>query len=250
MYQRTDYYCGEYIFTEKRYPRGYAGKPKRNRRRKETPEAMQRENERQRRKKLQRLILANFRIGDFHLTLSYRKDERPESAEEATKRIQGFIRKLRREYRKRGHELKYIYVTEIGKKGSCHHHMLIPNLPDLMELVRRFWTYGHEDYKPLYEDGAFEKLAEYLVKKETKEEITGCTYHPSRNLTKPAERRERINAKCWARDPRPRKGYTIIKESIINGENPVTGYPYQEYIERRNLPPGRKGGRSERSGRV
>lgn len=232
MYRKREYTCGEYIFTEKGYPGRNRG-GKRSGRKKATVEAVRLQNQRRKVKWLQMLILTNFRIGDFHTTLSYRMEERPGTVEEAQDRIQKFLRKLRREYRKRGMELKYIYVTEIGKKGSCHHHLILQNLPELMDLVRKHWPYGHEDYKPLYEDGAFEKLAEYLVKKETKEAVPGTSYHRSRNLILPKEKKEIIHAKSWSLDPKPKKGYYIIKESIVNGENPVTGHPYQEYIQRR-----------------
>lgn len=239
MYRKRENSCGEYILTEKGYPGGYRS-GKRGARKKATAEAMQRENQRRKVRWLRMLILANFREGDFHLTLSYRKDQRPAGAEDAQQRIQRFLRQLRREYRKAGIELRYIYVTEIGSRGSCHHHLLLQNLPELMELVRKYWTYGHEDYKPLYEDGAFEKLAEYLAKKETKEEVPGTSYHRSRNLVLPKEKKETVHAKVWAWDPKPKKGYYIIKESIKNGENPVTGYPYQEYIQKRIKDPGRR----------
>lgn len=232
MYRKREFYCGDHIVTEKGFPGGYRG-GKRGRREKPTAEAVKAQNHRRRVKWLQMLILANFHPGDFHTTLSYRKEERPGSAEEANQRIQKFLRKLRREYRKQGIELKYIYVTEIGARGACHHHLLLQNLPDIMNLVRKYWPYGHEDYKPLYEEGAFEKLAEYLVKKETKEDVPGTSYHRSRNLILPREKKEMIHAKAWARDPKPKKGYYIIKDSVINGENPVTGHPYQEYIQKR-----------------
>lgn len=240
MYRKREYSCGDYILTEKGYPGGFRG-GKRGARKRATAEAMQRENQRRKVRWLRMLIMANFRPGDFHVTLSYRLEDRPETAEEAQERIRMFLRKLRREYRKRGRELKYIYVTEIGSRGSCHHHLLLQNAPELMELVRKHWSYGHEDYKPLYEDGAFEKLAEYLAKKETKEKVPGTSYHRSRNLILPKERSETVHAKGWAWDPKPKKGFYIIKESVINGENPVTGHPYQEYIQRRiQEDPGRR----------
>ena len=232
MYRKREYNCGDYILTEKGYPGGFRG-GKRGVRKKPTAEAVQRENQRRKIRWLRMLIMSNFRPGDFHVTLSYKKDERPGSPEEALQRVQKFLRQLRREYRKADLELRYIYVTEIGARGSCHHHLLLQNLPGIMDFVRKYWSYGHEDYKPLYDDGAFGKLAEYFAKKETKETVPGTSYHRSRNLILPKEKKETVHAKSWSWDPKPKKGYVIIKDSVINGENPVTGYPYQEYIQQR-----------------
>ena len=38
------------------------------------------------------------------------------------------------------------------------------------KMVLKFWQYGSKSFHPLYEDGEFEDLAEYIVKKESKEE--------------------------------------------------------------------------------
>jgi hypothetical protein len=50
-----------------------------------TPEAVKRENERRARETLRWLIAANFGVGDFHLTLTFRQQERP-AEEEGLKR--------------------------------------------------------------------------------------------------------------------------------------------------------------------
>ena len=39
--------------------------------------------------------------------------------------------------------------------------------------------------------------------------------------------------KRWPEDPKPKKGYFIIKDSVYNGINPVTQYPYQHYTMQR-----------------
>lgn len=45
----------------------------------------------------------------------------------------------------------------------------------------------------------------------------------------------------WQREPKPEKGWYIIKDSIVNGINPVTGYPYQHYTMRKVEPGGDSG---------
>lgn len=232
MYQRIDREAGEYVFVEKRYA-GHSPRGPRKKKEKPTEEAVRKYNERQRADRVQMLIAANFSPGDYWTTLTYRREERPESEEEANSNMQRFIRRLRSKLRKCGIELKYIYTTEIGSRGGVHHHILLQRIPEVTELTRELWIYGHEDFKPLYEENAYRQLAEYIVKKESKERVAGTTYHPSRNLTKPKERREKLNSKFWSPEPKPRKGYYIIKESILNGKNPITGRPYQRYIMKR-----------------
>ena len=71
-----------------------------------------------------------------------------------------------------------------------------------------------------------------VVKKETKEESGWATYTRSRNLITPVPKKKIIKRKRWATDPKPKKGYYIVKDSIVNGFNPVTDYPYQHYTMR------------------
>lgn len=58
----------------KKYKRGNYGAPGREegKKKKPTPEDVRRQNERNRRRKVQRLILMNFKEGDWHLILKYR----------------------------------------------------------------------------------------------------------------------------------------------------------------------------------
>lgn len=218
---------------------------KRGPRRKRTPEDIERQNKTNREKKVQRLILANFHEGDWHLVLKYKKELRPESLAEAKKQVQKFLTDMRKAYKKAGYQFKYIYVTERGKQGACHHHLIIEDIAEpglnTKKMVMKHWQYGSKAFIPLYEDGEFENLAEYIVKKETKEEAEGCTYSRSRNLIVPEPQREIIHRRRWQQEPRPEKGWYIIPDSIVNGFNPVTGYPYQHYTMRRIDPGGDSG---------
>ena len=214
---------------------------KREPKRKRTPEDIARQNKTNREKKIQRLILANFKEGDWHLILKYTKENRPGSYKEAQKQIQKFLEKMRKAYKKAGYEFKYIYVTERGKQGACHHHLIIEDIaePELntKKMVLKNWEYGSKAFIPLYEDGEFEDLAEYIVKKETKEEAEGCTYSRSRNLIIPEPKREIIHRKRWKKEPKAEKGWYIIPDSVVNGENPVTGHPFQ-YYKMKKIDPG------------
>ena len=239
MYIKKTYDLGRVKEIEKYYPGNYGapGMP-RHPKRKRTPEDIARQNKMNRERKVQRLILANFHEGDWHLVLSYRPEIRPEAFEEAKRQIQKFLGEMRREYKKAGYQFKYIYVTERGKRGAIHHHLIIEDIADAglntKKMVLKHWPYGGKSFIPLYENGEFENLAEYIVKKETKEEEEGCTYSRSRNLVVPVPKREEIHRRAWRTEPKPEKGYYIIKESVVNGINPLTGWPYQKYRMRRN----------------
>ncbi len=247
MYIKKLYDFGWVRQIEKYYPGNY-GAPgvKRGAKRKRTPEDIERQNRANREKKVQRLILANFREGDWHLILSYRKDRRPGSFKEAKEQVRKFLEDMRKAYRKAGVPFKWILVTERGKQGACHHHLIIQDIADqklnTKKLVLKYWQYGTKNFIPLYEDGEFEDLAEYIVKKETKEEEEGCSYSRSRNLVVPEPKKEVVHSRKWRAEPKPDRGWYVVKESLVNGENPVTGYPYQHYTMRKLVPEDARGG--------
>lgn len=235
MYVKNTYDLGNIKQIEKYYPGNY-GAPgmKRSTKQKRTPEDIKRQNETNRWKKIQRLILANFKEGDWHLILKYKKSERPPTYKEAVRQRKKFIDAMREIYKKAGIPFKWIAVTERGKKGQAlHHHLVIEDIctSDIItvQLVKELWQYGNQFFVSLYEDGEYEKLAEYIVKAETKEECDWCTYSRSRNLIVPQPEREKIYRKRWLKEPRAPVGWYVVKDSVVNGENPYTKAPYQHY---------------------
>lgn len=237
MYIKNEYHLGRVIQVEQYYPANYGapGKPrapKRNR----TSDEIARQNRTNREKKIQRLILANFKEGDWHLILKYKPDDRPATYDEAQNLLKTFLARMRREYKKQGQQFKYIAVTERGKKGQAlHHHLVIEDIPGLtLELVKKLWK-GFKNFIDLYEDGDFENLAEYIVKIETKEEAQKgkATYSRSRNLIIPKPRRKKMLRRRWPEEPKAKKGYEVDKRTVVSGINPVTGYPWQHYTLRR-----------------
>lgn len=176
--------------------------------------------------------MANFGEGDLHVTLTYAKDRRPETAEEANALRAKFLAELRKGFRKAERELKYIGVTEIGSRGAVHHHIVInnPEGVDVMKLIQKAWNHGHPFFSPLYDEGEYEQLADYLLKGESDK---GASYTRSRNLKIPEPKRELIKNRRWKDPPSVPKGWEIIKSTVFSGQNPVTGYPYQRYMIRR-----------------
>lgn len=225
-----------------RYPGRY-GAPgcSRSKKKDRTPEQIEKQNETNRIRKLQRLILANFRPGEsWHLTLNYAKDKRPETYEQAKKLLRKFLAQMRKMYKAAGLEFKWIAVTEVGKKGQAlHHHLIIEDVEDVQKLVRQLWKHGNSFWSDIYEDGAMEQLASYMVKMETKKAPDGTTFkgtrytHSRNNLIIPKPERKVMRRRTWPEQPRIPKGWELIKETMYDGENPVTGFPYRHYSLRK-----------------
>lgn len=226
---------------ELRYPGNYGapGCP-RGKKRKRTPEQIERQNETNRIRRLQRIILANFRPGhSWHLTLNYKPAERPDTVEQARRQLSKFLTAVRRAYKAAGKEFKWIAVTERGKRGNAlHHHLVVEDSEEIRKLVRKYWPYGNSHWSDIYEDGEMEQLASYMVKKETKEDsegksFKGVKYTHSRNLIIPQPERKQMKRRKWPEEPRVPKGWELIKDSLYDGINPITGYPYRHYSLRK-----------------
>lgn len=237
---------------EIKYAGRYGAKgEKRQKREKATPEQIAKQNQLNREKKYRRLIKANFRENDLWITFKYPKGTRKE-IREIKRELKKFLRKLRREYRKLGEEFKYIYRLEIGSKGGIHIHMLTNRIRDADLIIQKEWnkiTGGRAHYESLYEQGGYEKLAAYIVKKpeEESEEYKQLSLFDeddqrellrvstSRNLIRPVPERK-IYRRRTLRDliengPKPTPGYYIDKSSIRTGVNRYTGMSYYYYSE-------------------
>jgi len=233
-------YPAEDIAEIKKYPFGRYGAPgiRRQKRRKATPEQIRKQNHANAARKIQLLILGNFREGN-HVILKYPQGKYPETYEEAEENLSKFILRMRKFLSKRGIEFKYLACTERGKrKAALHHHLIVENDPcgiNMAALIRATWN-GNVFISTMYEDGEYKQLADYFVKADTKEEKKGCSYHRSRNLTLPKVEKE-IKFGGWD-EPTAPDGWEVITETVKDGINPVTGKKYQRYFIRRKTPYG------------
>lgn len=227
-----------------------SGAPRAEKPPKKTRKQMQDANMRQAARKLARKLNANYKPGDWHITLTYRKEARP-TPEEARKILSDFIAELRKRYRQAGYILKWIAVTEYKKKHP-HHHIVINEInagkqQTTHRFVRELWSgRGNPKFVPLYDNGEYSRLAEYLIKetdetfresKERGKQRYGC----SRNLINPKPETDPRETKTlqeagangirtpWRQEPKPRPGYYIDPDSLFNGLDKM-GYPYQRYI--------------------
>lgn len=91
--------------------------------------AQARLNQRNARKKLDRLVNANFGSGDLIITCTYGHGKQPQDDDRAAKDIRNYIKRIQYMRRKRGlPEMRYIYVTEVTvseQYGVRYHHHII-----------------------------------------------------------------------------------------------------------------------------
>lgn len=169
-YRQIEVRCGAALEVIKCHPRGMRKGVGREPVQK-SPEEIQKANMKQAAKRLARLINANFRPGDVHVTLTYRKENRPDP-QEAQKNLEDFRKAMRKKYRKAGKELRWIAVTEYKSK-AIHHHMIINNINDgvftTMDYIRELWKgRGSPKFVQLYDDAEYTQLADYLIKETEK----------------------------------------------------------------------------------
>lgn len=242
MYDKITCRIRDKVEVSKHYS-GRFGAPgmKREEKRKPTPEEMAKQNHWRRCRDLRRLMEQNFEKGDWHVTLTCRKEERP-TKEEAPKVIRDFLGKLRGEYKKRGWDFKYVISCEVGDRGAVHWHMVVNSMSNeetnTHKLIQNLWERGRPYFSPLDNPDDLSKLVDYMVKEASKridkgETIEKMSYSRSRNLKKPKERREKVRSTGWRKEPKIPEGWELVPGSLVNGVNKFTGLPYQHYTIRR-----------------
>jgi hypothetical protein len=219
----------EKYFTTRYHKKGIT----RGENKKPTPEKMAIINEKNSEKTLRQLLNTNFGHNDLHLTLTHKKELRP-GPEESKKELAGFLRKVRTLYKRCGHKLKYITVTEYKNK-AIHHHIVINMVNGItVKELNDLWTNGRTRFTYLDETGQYGALAHYLIKEtrktyKEKGSPSGKRWNPSRNLEKPKIDIEIVKAKEWRKDPSPLQGYILESDSIKEGYHDFTGWPFQIY---------------------
>lgn len=163
LYREKKHCCGEYleidIFPVFEHQRGREKNENRQRRYKNS-------NQRNAERKLIRLLNTNFTKKDIRFDLTYDNDNYPSLPKDAQREMQNFIRRVKRYRKKQGlPELKYVAVTEIGKKsGRLHHHIVMSGGIDIIDLAE-IWGKGYTTAKPLqFDKYGIVGIAKYLIK--------------------------------------------------------------------------------------
>ena len=206
------------------FPHGGSRKPKSE----PTSEAVRKNNDRLAAKQLTRLINANFYPGDLHTTLTYAEVV---SVEEAQHQLDLWLRRMRREFRKAGKDFRYIAVTEY-EHHRIHHHVVMSYID--LPVITTQWTRGRVRCTALDRSRSYRALAEYLIKETQKtfrqpDNALRRRWKASRNLIRPAVKREWVSVRELFRDPKALKGYQLDEDSIRRYQNPITGLEHLEY---------------------
>ena len=202
----------------------------RTKKKRPTPEQIEKINQFNKEKTARRKLRANFDIHDYFTDLTYRREARPPNMDAAKEDFRKFIREVRRQYQKRGQELKWMRNIEVGTKNAWHIHLIINRIPDTDIILAEAWKHGKVYNELMYQKGEFRDLAAYITKTpKTDPRLKESSYSSSRNLPIPEpEEKTYLHWGTW-KSVRIPKGFYLDKESFVEGKNPVTGYGYRHY---------------------
>lgn len=221
---------------------GAPGMP-RIKKKKPTPEQMQKVNHWNKVRRCRAYLLEYFHSGDPFTVWSYQPKQRPPDMDGALKDFKKAIGYVRKEYRKRGYELFWIRNIEKGTKGAWHIHIVVNEIEDTGSILKKAWSKGgtysiaiRDDDKFYDED--FTKLAGYLTKDENtrekkkdgtyaKPKIKESSYSHSRNMQLTRPEKDKLHR--WKKEVKPKKGYYIVADTFWEGINPATGYKCRRY---------------------
>ena len=208
---------------------GAPGQP-RQKKRKATPEQIERINQYNREKLAGRKLRLHFEVHDYFVCLTYRRDARPPDMATAIRHFQQFMRKVREAYRKRGEEVRWIRNIEVGTKNGWHIHLIINRITDTDIILANAWPHGKEVNQLLYEKGEFAQLAAYITKTpKTDPRLKETNYSTSKNLPVPPPEKKIVYGWKLSDKIRVPNGWYLDKNSLREGINPVTGYGYRSY---------------------
>lgn len=220
---------------------GAPGEP-RQKKKKATPQDMERMNRWNRERLCWRKLVNHFAVHDYFVTLTYRREERPADMEAAKKDFAVFINKLRRRYKKAGVQLVWIRNIEVGTRGGWHVHLVLRRIQDLDIHIAECWPYGRAVLQLLYQRGNMKQLAAYLTKSPaTDPRLKESHYWTSRNLPVPDPEKKGIRGWKLSDAVRVPAGYYLDKDSYFEGVN-LFGYAFRTYILVRIRPGKKRGG--------
>lgn len=250
-YIRDEYIFSDSIEVELKWAGKYGAKgEKRAPKQKITPEVIEKRNQQNKEKRYRRLVKANFRKGDLWLTLTYPRGTRL-TIEEVKKDISNLYKLLRREYKKREADFKWINRIEIGANGGIHIHMIVNHVkgePSIEQYIAEHWKQGRVNFEMFKGDEeSNKKIGDYITKPLTENQVKRATEQDinpkelvkvssSRNLIRPKPKRKAFSHRTMRKvvdtgQPIARKGFYVDKSSVVFGVNPFTGLSYCYYTE-------------------
>lgn len=252
--------------SQKMQPRNPLVREKRRKRSGVSTPTQEQVNLRHRVDRLARLLLDNFTVGDWWITFKLADTV---DAKTFRREYEKMIRRMRGEYRKGGHELKYIAVLEnLTGRGRMHGHIIVNNISafaGLKKLMQTAWQLGDCHIKPYGGDATdAQRLASYMCKEDTigkaireRKKLMAAARNgrkvdgrqikkldriisersricPSTNLVRTKPKKEVVSrAETYREEIRAPRGYHVVKELSYNGWT-VDGYPYQHAVYERD----------------
>ena len=172
-------------------------------------------------------IYNNFDIGDWWITLTWKKEALPGSADEAHKALTAVLSKIRRKLAKSGIPFVYYIKTEASETIRPHHHLIIRNNFDVLNMLFDEWSrFGRIfDAQKIYSfsDG---RLVNYFLMSEHK----GLEYEKfshSRNLAEPKVEKRIYSFNSFRERPKAPPGFRVTH--LYNGYADIDHHTYQEY---------------------
>lgn len=135
---------------------------------KETRQAQKNLNDANSRKRLTRLVHANFGPGDYWITFTFSDEHLPKNFKEMEKIRKNYFGKINRLRKKKGlANARYIYVEEEGTYGTERFHIhLVMDSELTKEEVESKWTWGRANIRTINYNGdeSLRGLCNYMVK--------------------------------------------------------------------------------------
>lgn len=203
------YECEEYFS-----PRAIGKKYNRGQNELLTSEEQKERNLRIARRKLSRLINANFKQGDLFITVTYRSRV---AHDDIKRELRNFLSRLRHKRKKMGlSAIKYIVVTEKEEKRE-HHHLLINAMDITLKELTKLWGLGRVMISQIEPGGDYTGLARYITKENVKEYEKRWT--TSRNLLQPKVVVKKLKSVKPKKRPQAPKGYVVVESSEYFSED-------------------------------
>lgn len=217
---------------------GAPGEPRTDRR-KPSPEALRKSNQRRKERRCSRMVKAYFNDDDYVITFTYAKGKRPKDMAECKKHFRKLYTALRKEYGKRYYELFWIRNIEVGSRGAWHIHMVVNRIEGADWIIKELWPYGGVYFQYLKTDyyDQDKDIGEYIAKSRISapEKIAESSWSHSRNIQEVEPKTEIIGRTTFHKELKAPKGYYLVESSRYEGQTP-TGYPYRTYTFRRLVP--------------
>ena len=208
-YREKYYVCGDYMEVNL-YP-VYKIARHRKRKARATSECQQKVNQMNAENKCIRLAHANFTAADMKADLTYDTRHLPADDEAAARELANFFRRVKRYRASKGlPELKYIAVTEKGKRTGRYHHHLILNGGLTPQEIISLWGKGYVRTDGLqFNENGIADLVKYILKKSV---ASGKRWNASKNLIhpEPKQRDGRLSKRAvqeLAKDPENNREY-------------------------------------------